>query len=799
MLYEQNGFRNSVMEAVPSVETDFEELKKMAQNPQAANVDESTVTAFKAGSLRYIVAGTLDGGRRANDSYHNCSLVLVDFDEIKDEAAFLSKVSTTFDSTSYVLYPSISYGFKGPRYHLAIDPSRPLVNKEEKTAVLSVVNKLLGVESDEAMATWVQMFSSPCVTPVNEGKIIIHDGEKFNVDQAIADYKPDDEKATKTAKIEAIYRLGQAATKYNDEYVHDLLTEWAAENQLTDEKTFSQLMIQLISYYQHCDISQSAMEDAMDVLAGNNDDWKVNNQVKMEEHLKTAYSKNNVPFKKLFNTLVPVYEKASEDEDYTAQSIALSLVRDAKQRKAEKQQALETVDPKTKKVADLDLADIADILLADVPMWMDRSLNNSPIFVYDPSKGIYSTSLTLFSSYTHKIQPSMPPKQVSDLYSVLTDEGRVRDGKPIHEKMLVACQNGIFDLGKQKLTEFSPKFHFVAKIATNYNPSVQEPVIKTKDGKEWKPLEWLKTLANGDKEVLAVLLQIIGDACQSSYSRRQAVWLVGNPENAKGNGANGKSTFEALIEAIVGPENTAHLKADQFSERFALNELMGRSLVIGDDVQAGKFIEDQSAFNSAVTGDTLRADVKNKQPVNFTFSGTIVQSTNEMPRFNNQTGGTNRRMLIIPFMAQFDLARADENIKTDFIHRKEVREWLLKYSLLIAGKTDKFVQPKVSQELLKDFEKGNDQVANFMDKNDFKSTTLPVRWAYEQFQQFCLDSGFRRPLSKPQFAKRMNEFGWMKKKVRVTEDSFVEGYEFDSSIREYIGKAVWCLVKVKQQ
>lgn len=794
MLYQQNGFKNSTMTAVPSVETDFEQLKEMAQNSQQANVDESTVGTFKANSLRYIVAGQLDGGKRSNDTFHDASLVLVDFDHISDEAAFLSKVSTTFDSTSYVLYPSISYGFKGIRYHLALDPSRPLVNKEEKAAVLGSVNQQLGVESDEAMCTWAQMFSAPVETEQNRGKIIIHDGEKLDVDEAIQNYKPE----KKETRIEAIYRVGKQVVKYDDAYVHDLLKEWATENTVNEEKDFSQIMIQLVSYYQHGDISQNAMVDAMDVLAGGNADWKVNNQAKMEEHLKTAYSANSVPFKALFRTLVPVYEKASEAKVYTSQSISLALVRDAKQRKSEKQKTLEAVDSKTKKMASLDIADIADILLADVPMWMDRSLTNSPIFVYDPSKGIYSASPTLFSSYAHKIQPAMTPKQVSDLYSVLSDDDRVRDGKPSHDKMLVACQNGVFNLSKQKLVEFSPKFHFVAKIATSYNPTVTEPVIQTKDG-YWKPLEWLKTLANGDKEVLAVLLQVIGDACQSSYSRRQAVWLIGNPENAKGNGANGKSTFEALVEAVVGSENTAHLKADQFSERFALNELMGRSLVVGDDVQAGKFIEDQSAFNSAVTGDTLRADVKNKQPVNFTFSGTIIQSTNEMPRFNNQTGGTNRRMLIVPFMAQFDLNKANEEIKTDFIHRKEVREWLLKYSLLIAGKTDKFVQPKVSQELLKDFEKGNDQVANFMDENEFSSTTLPVRWAYEQFQQFCLDSGFRRPLSKPQFSKRMNEFGWMKKKVRVTEDSFVEGYQFDSSIREYIGKAVWCLVKDKQQ
>ena len=794
MLYEQNGFKNSVMEAVPAATSDFEQLKEMAGHPQIANVDENTVGDFKANQLQYIVAGELENGRRANDSYHNASLVLVDFDEIKDEAAFLSKVSTVFNQVGYILWPSISYGFKGIRYHLAIDPSRPLKNKDEKKAVIGMVNKLLGVESDEAMCTWVQMFSAPCVTPMNTGKIVIHQGSKFDVDRAIANYQP----AEKETKIEAVFRVGQPAAKYDDEYVHDLLTEWTAENQLTEEKTFSQLMIQLVSYYQHSDISENALYDAMDVLAGNNEDWKANNQTKLEEHMKTAYSPNSVPFKVLFKTLVPIYEKASENKTYTAQSISMALVKDAKERQIEKQQALEATDPKTKKTASLDIADIADIILAEVPMWMDRSLTNSPIFMYDPSKGIYSASETLFSNYVHKVQPASTSKQIADVYNILTDDDRVRDGKPIQEKMLVACANGVFDLTNQKLVKFSPRYHFVAKIATNYNPSVQEPVIKTKEG-DWKPLEWLKALANGDKEVLAVLLQIIGDACQSSYSRRQAVWLVGDTNSNRKNGANGKSSFEALVEAIVGSENTAHLKADQFEERFALNELMGRSLVIGDDVQAGKFIADQSDFNSAITGDVLRADIKNKQPINFTFNGTIIQSTNEMPRFANQSEGTNRRMLIVPFLQHFDLNKADEEIKTDYIHRPEVREWLLKHSLALTGKLDKFIQPKISQSLLEDFAKGNDQVANFMDENDFKSTMLPVRWVYEQFQQFCIDSGFRRPLSKPQFVKRMAEYGWTKKKTRVTEETFVEGYQFDASIREYIGKVTWCLVKSNQQ
>jgi putative DNA primase/helicase len=791
MIYQQNGFQNSVMEAVPSVATDFEELKQMAQNPQMANVNKDNVSDFKASQLQYVVAGELEGGHRSNSTYHNASLILVDFDEISDEQQFLNKVSTVFAQIGYVLYPSISYGFKGIRYHLAIDPSRPMKNKEEKTAVISMVNRRLGIQSDTAMETWVQMFSAPVQTEQNKDKIIIHDGQKLDVDEAIKNYKPEQ----KETKIEAVFHVGKQAVKYDDAYAHNLLTEWTAENTVNEEKDFSQIMIQLISYYQHNDISQNALYDAMNVLAGNSEDWKANNQDKLNEHLKTSYAKNNVPFKTLFKTLVPVYEKASENRSYTAQSIALSLVRDAKERQIEKQQALEAVDPKTKKTASLDIADIADIILKDVPMWMDRSLNNSPIFMYDAEKGIYSASQTLFNNLVHKVQPAATQKQLNDIYSILTDDDRVRDGQPMHDKMLVACKNGVFDLSKQKLVKFSPRYHFVSKIATKYNPSVQEPIIKTKKG-QWKPSTWLKTLANNDKEVLAVLLQIIGDACQSSYSRRQAVWLIGDTNSNKKNGSNGKSTFEALVEAVVGNENTAHLKVDQFSERFALNELMGKSLVIGDDVQAGQYIADQSSFNSAVTGDVLRADIKNKQPFNFTFNGTIIQSTNEMPKFANQTEGTNRRMLIVPFLQHFDLNSADENIKTDYIHRSAVREWLLKYSLLVAGKTDKFIQPKVSQSLMEDFARGNDQIANFMDEINWTSSLIPLGWAYTKFQEFCRDSGFSRPMTKPAFTKRMAEYGWTKKKTRVTEDKFKETIsDFDYSGDDFMNKITWCLTK----
>src|SRR5699024_11340730 len=89
--------------------------------------------------------------------------------------------------------------------------------------------------------------------------------------------------------------------------------------------------------------------------------------------------------------------------------------------------------------------------------------------------------------------------------------------------------------------------------------------------------------------------------------------------------------------------------SDLFDHEFKPSVLEGKTLVIGDDVPVGVNIEDSSNFNSVVTGDSILVNVKKKQPYRAVFRCTVIQSTNGMPRFKNKTGGTNRRLIIVPF------------------------------------------------------------------------------------------------------------------------------------------------------
>src|SRR5699024_9853877 len=122
--------------------------------------------------------------------------------------------------------------------------------------------------------------------------------------------------------------------------------------------------------------------------------------------------------------------------------------------------------------------------------------------------------------------------------------------------------------------------------------------------------------------------------------RKKAIFLVGD-------GNNGKGTFQELITNLIGPENIATLKVNEFEERFKLSVIDGKTAIIGDDVPANVYIDDSSNFNSVVTGDRVLVEQKNKQPYSAVFNCGVIQSTNGMPKFRNKNEGTLRRMIII--------------------------------------------------------------------------------------------------------------------------------------------------------
>ena len=91
----------------------------------------------------------------------------------------------------------------------------------------------------------------------------------------------------------------------------------------------------------------------------------------------------------------------------------------------------------------------------------------------------------------------------------------------------------------------------------------------------WDVDEWLDTIANGDKDVVTLLWQVIAECLNGNYTRKRFFMIVGN-------GNNGKGTFQELLKNLIGENNVSALSMEQIGEKFSPAQLIGKTLNIGD-------------------------------------------------------------------------------------------------------------------------------------------------------------------------------------------------------------------------
>lgn len=362
--------------------------------------------------------------------------------------------------------------------------------------------------------------------------------------------------------------------------------------------------------------------------------------------------------------------------------------------------------------------------------------------VYNPELGIYETNENFFHRLIYWLEPSYSQARSKEVLFKLETLAEVK--QQTAEAHLIPVANGIFNKKTQQLEPFSPKYVFTSTISTRYNARAELPNING-----WDVDSWLLDLMSGDKELVSLLWQIISASTNGNYSYRKGAWLVG-----KGN--DGKGTFQSLIMNLIGRENVASVKAEQFSERFSLSQVVGKTCIIGDDSQVS-YLDNAGNYFSVVTGDPVPIEAKGKQPTLAVFNKLVIQSTNFLPKFRNKSNGTYRRLLIVPFNKSFTADNDNWKIKDDYIKRKDVLEYVLKIALSL--NFDKFDEPKATKGLLDDFKISNDNVLAFVNDmfEEFVSDFLPTTFLSALYRAWCEDEGVK-PFNKREFENKLPDY-----------------------------------------
>ena len=345
---------------------------------------------------------------------------------------------------------------------------------------------------------------------------------------------------------------------------------------------------------------------------------------------------------------------------------------------------------------------IGNILKDVLPMKLTGETEDTAlIYSYDFNEGIYTKQEAFINRAIANLEYRFDSDKYRRVYKYLKTQ--LPFLPRLEHKYLIAVNNGIFNIKTKEFKPFSPQYFITSKEGTNYNTNAiknYEPMREIFDIDKW-----LNSIACDNPEIVKLYWEILAEAINPNHTREKMVILYGE-------GNNGKGTFQTLITNLIGLKNISTLTPHDFSGEFKLEMLQGKVCNIGDDI-SNKYLDDMSNLMSIVTGDPVTVNRKGKSIITARFKILNIFSANRLPRVRNKSQGTYRRLLIVPFNADFNGQIQDRRIKDKFLNDKTVLEYVL-YKTLHMEYFENFTIPKASEILLEEYKENNDYLYSFL-------------------------------------------------------------------------------------
>lgn len=310
---------------------------------------------------------------------------------------------------------------------------------------------------------------------------------------------------------------------------------------------------------------------------------------------------------------------------------------------------------------------------------------------------------------------------------------------------LIAFRNGIYDLETDSLKPFSPDVVITNRIPWDYNPSAySELADKTLD-----------KIACYDEQVRTILEECIGSCFYRSNTLGGGKAFI-----LTGEGSNGKSTFIAMMQHLLNEDNIAALDLKELDQKFQNTALFGKLANLGDDI-SDEFIVNASIFKKFVTGERVQVQNKGEKPFEFNNYAKFLFSANNIPRIKDKTGAVLRRLLIIPFNAEFSKNDPDYDSGIKYkLEEPEVMEYLILLGINALKRVIEhkgFTESEKVQEQLKEYEETNNPVIGFFEEmqlEDFQIENEETDKVFKRYKEYCLANNFT-PMSKAEFSKQL--------------------------------------------
>lgn len=338
---------------------------------------------------------------------------------------------------------------------------------------------------------------------------------------------------------------------------------------------------------------------------------------------------------------------------------------------------------------------------------------------------------------------------------VMDKAPRVSSDTSFDGRYYVQFSNCTYDVMSDELVEPHPSMYIVTTLPVELN--LEEPPNEAD--------EFIRSVAGDDPATETALREIIGAVICSRRVLSQSPMLIGRAGGAEGKASNGKSSYLNWLRSIAGTENVSSLDIATLGQRFQAGRIVGKAANLGDDIPDG-FLrgEELSLFKKLVTGDAIYTDVKNGEGFEFRPSAALVFSMNAVPRLADTTDGVFRRLAFIPFRRRFapGLPGYDPDIMAKLTKPEVLRRGALLGLMALQPLIQRGVLcpiPDMAAEV-EEVKQDNDSVARWLYDNDITAIDIDrraVTAVYQEYSEWCRESGERNPCAIRTFSARVRE------------------------------------------
>lgn len=307
-------------------------------------------------------------------------------------------------------------------------------------------------------------------------------------------------------------------------------------------------------------------------------------------------------------------------------------------------------------------------------------------------------------------------------------------------------KNGLLNIYTKELMPHTPDFVSLIQYPVEYDPNATAPV--------WDQCvyEWMAGPERAPKTKL--LKQFCGYCLSSSMLYDRALFMVGD-------GGNGKSTFIDTIAMVLGPDAVSHIDLESLYDTFGMHGLIGKRLNIIEEVHGNYY--QSNKLKKLISGEPVTIDIKYKPQFTFRPQAKFVFAVNMLPRVDDTSTATERRICAIQFLNNYRDNPNYELRSSIGLLAKElpgILNWMIDGAIDLAD-DKQFVVTSEQIRMLDEYREENSSVEGFLSQCVVVTPGMSIETPtlYNEYKRWSLTDGGRKVKSNITFTKEVRAYG----------------------------------------